>query len=227
MEKYMEIGLDHSIGMTFIIGPNDSQASTLLAGLRKTVARVRGFTFLNMGESLNLLRPEDALSGFFQFLRHQHDEFKKTNLDAPKAFRHAVVSNFPKTVDQMKHLLEFCPGLRLAYIDAPRGDADEAYNLAMEFKRGHKDQFVLVNASRKIHYQAELIIRAMEITDIEKGSMRHEVFDKKSPARLFLDGIKSKQGPVRMAPPEPGTSKPSDKVVTPSHVFTGMRQATC
>jgi hypothetical protein len=226
MEKYQEVGLDHPIGITTIIGPNNSHTSTLLTGLRRTVTFVRGFAFLNMDEAFNLLTPEDALSGFFQFLRHQHDEFKKTNHDAHKSFRHTVVSNFPKTGDQMKRLLEFCPELRLAYIDAPRDDADEAYNLAMEFKRDHKDQFILVNTSRKIHYQAELIIRAMDVTHEEMKSMRHAVFAEKSQARLFFDGIKLKQGPARLAPPEPGTSKPSDKVVTPSHVFTGMRQAT-
>ena len=185
MEKYKEIGLSHPIGMTLIIGPNNSHSSTLLAGLRRTVTFVRGFAFLNMDESLNLLKPEDALSGFFQFLRHQHDELKKTNYDAPKAFRHAVVSNLPKTSDQMERLLEFCPGLRLAYINASHGDADEAYNLAMEFKGDHKDQFILVNASRKIHYQAEQIIRAMDITHDEMVSMQHEVFDKKSAARYL------------------------------------------
>jgi hypothetical protein len=227
MEKYKEIGLDHPIGMTLIIGPNGSHASTLLASLRRTVARVRGFAFLNMDESLNLLKPEDALSGFFQFLRHQHDELKKTSLDAPKAFRHTVVSNFPKTGDQMKRLIEFCPELRLAYINTPRGDADETYNLAMEFKENHKDQFILVNASRKIHYQAEQIIRAMDIAHHEMASMQHEVFDKKSAARLFLDGIKPKQGPARLAPPEPVKSKPTDRVVPPGQIFTGMRQATC
>jgi len=143
MEKYKEIGLSHPIGMTLIIGPNNSHSSTLLAGLRRTVTFVRGFAFLNMDESLNLLKPEDALSGFFQFLRHQHDELKKTNYDAPKAFRHAVVSNLPKTSDQMERLLEFCPGLRLAYINASHGDADEAYNLAMEFREITKTNLFL------------------------------------------------------------------------------------
>ena len=52
MEKYKEIGLDHPIGMTLIIGPNGSHASTLLASLRRTVARVRGFAFLNMDKRL-------------------------------------------------------------------------------------------------------------------------------------------------------------------------------
>jgi len=212
MVTFKGVGLDYPIGMTAIIGPRGSAANILLAGLRKTVPCVRGFIFANMDELLNQqLQPDEAMDAFFHLLPQYQQELKERYPDTEQPFRHLVMSDFPQTDKQLKALLEFCPALRLAYVDSPCNDGDKVYGLAMEFRRDYKEHFIFVNASRKIQYQAECIVSGMDITAIEAKSMKAEIFGRERGGRKATDawvyfneiGQKPKPRPTCLAPPEP------------------------
>lgn len=231
MAHYKELGIDYPIGITAIIGPPRCGTSTLLQGLSMTVPFVRGFVFEDKNRSTDrFLNPTNDLTGFFELLRNHQDRLKSSNPDEPRPFRHIVIGGWPETEDQINSLIKFCPKFRLALINSychPMDPRDEnSYEIAGKFANRHQKQFIRVECSRKIQYQAEQIVLGMDITPNETRSMRRAIFAKGSDAWTFFDGINCrKPGPTRMAPFEPHQSRPTSAIIPTLQIPPGMSQA--
>jgi len=221
MEKNKAVGIENQIGVTAIIGSHGCKSNIILEGLSKTVPFVRGFLFADMDQIINWrMDLQDKMTGFFEFIKYNQTMFQENNPKDPQPIRHLVMCSFPQTNDQLDRLLEFCPKLRIAFIELPNNKDDESFELAMGFKEKHRDQFISVNHSRPIHYQAEHILRGMDILPAERNSMRNSICAKNSMARAFFDETsRQKQKPTRSLSEDPKSNHPENK--TPDGVSMG------
>ncbi len=223
------------IGITALVGPENCGKSILLEGLRRSAVYLSGFRFVNLGSSVpptaeiydetegstdqQIARSAFLTAGFINALQ-----------DVPTGqppLRHLVICGFPENDEHMSILLEACPGARLVLVDRKDDERNAIYGLAMKFDRQHSGQFVWVGASGKFYDRARHIVSRMAITSVERRSMGHQILDKRTEARKFLDGAK----PEKVVPVLSRSLKTKSEPARPQQlfdVFAAMRpQAAC